>query len=309
MSMAFWEAQRQARKRTVIIFIVFIAMTVAAAALIEWLIHIYSVDTGQRTTPFIGLLFLGITLLVAGWNFLIYRSHGGAAVAESVGGIEVGPEHPEPRVQQFYNVVSEIAIASRLPIPKVYVLDVGQINAFAAGMKTDNAAIAVTRGALEQLSRDELQGVIAHEFGHVRNGDMRLNMCLSAMVMGFFIISYIGIRMLEMSALSGRRNASGLIGLAFVVAGLFSWFFGAILRSMTSRQRELLADASAVEFTRNPEGLIGALQKIDAQETRDMPKRGMAISHMYFDHQSLMGRLFATHPPIEKRIAALRGTS
>jgi heat shock protein HtpX len=172
----------------------------------------------------------------------------------------------------------------------------------------------VTRGALEHLNRDELQGVIAHEFGHINNGDMRISMSLAALIMGFVFLLYLGIRLLQGSILfggRGRRNGGNpvaLIALVFLIAGLATWFAGAILRACVSRQREYLADASSVQYTRNPTGLANALRKIERmQYASDMPKHGMAYSHLYFNNRGFWSRIFATHPPIEKRIAAIEG--
>ena len=194
-------------------------------------------------------------------------------------------------------------------------LESKEINAFAAGLTPENAAIAVTRGALHLLTRDELQGVIAHEFGHVYNADMKISMRLAAMVMALVIVLYIGIRLLEGSFLFGRgrrsrggSNPVAIIALVFLIAGAITWFAGAILRSMVSRQREYLADACAVQFTRNPDGIASALKKIaSTQQVHDMPKSGMAYAHLYFDNHSFLSGLFATHPSLKKRIEAIEG--
>jgi heat shock protein HtpX len=173
--------------------------------------------------------------------------------------------------------------------------------------------VAVTVGALKKLNRDELQGVLAHELGHVHNGDMRISLRLAAMVMGFFFVLYLGFRLFQISAFTRddeNRRGPGLLSLAaliLMVAGIFTWFAGAILQAMVSRQREYLADASSVQYTRNPEGIAGALRKIEKDSTSDMPKEGMALSHMYLQSRSFWSNLFATHPPIEDRIEAIEG--
>ncbi len=313
--MDFWEAKRRARGRTALYISLFVLFTVGVAILIEYLLRSYAEETEERPIPFVGLAFLIITFVVALFYMARFSSQGGSAVAESVGAVQIDADIAHPSLKRLYNVVQEMSIAASLPMPKVYLLDTPGINAFAAGTRPDNAAITVTRGALETLSRDELQGVIAHEFSHVANADMLLNMRLAAMIMGFFIVFYIGIRLGEIAFLSrgGRGNGGGggqafaLIAIAFLLAGALTWFVGAILRSTVSRQREYLADASAVQYTRNPDGIAGALRKIANEEQQAMPKRGMGYSHLYFSNQSLFGRLFATHPPLAKRIEAIEG--
>jgi len=312
MAMNFWEAQRRARLRTFFMLMLFCVLTVGMALLIEWAVRFFAQEGYTPPMPYLGLIFLGITFLVAGFYYLAYRSSGGSYVAESLGGRQVSQGTKNFKEAQLLNIVQEVAIASGLPMPPVYVIEAKEINAFAAGMRPNNAAITVTRGALELLDRDELQGVIAHEFGHIYNGDMRMNMSLAAMLMGFFIILYLGIRLLEGSFFVGGRgngkrsgNSVALIALIFLVAGVVTWVAGAILRSLVSRQREYLADASAVQFTRSTQGIAGALRKIAKAEIHDMPKAGMAYAHLYFDNHSFWSSLFATHPPLEKRIAAL----
>jgi heat shock protein HtpX len=213
------------------------------------------------------------------------------------------------------NIVEEIALATSLPTPPVYILDANEINAFAAGTSRENAAITVTRGCLNLLNRDELQGVLAHEFGHIYNKDMTIGMRVAAMIMGFFIVTYMGLRLLQGSSYSSRRsddedrrggNPIMIIALIFLVAGAITWFFGSILQAMVSRQREYLADASSVQYTRNPKGLANALRKIANSTVSDMPRSGQPFAHLYFnEHESFWSRIFATHPPVEDRIAAI----
>lgn len=312
----FWEAQRKARSRTSLYLFTFIALTVGMALLIEYATRILAKEGYTQPMPFLGIVFLAITFVVAGFYYLSYHSFGGSFVAKALGGYEILPNSADFKETQLLNIVQEMALASGQPVPSVYVIDSREINAFAAGMKPQNAAITVTRGALELLNRDELQGVVAHEFGHIYNGDMKISMRLAAMVMGFVIILYLGIRLLEGSLIfgGGRRGNGGrqgnpiaLAALLFILAGAVTWFAGAILRSMVSRQREYLADACAVQFTRNPQGLANALRKIAKTEVHDMPKQGMAYAHLYFSNRTFWSSIFATHPPIEKRIAAIEG--
>lgn len=314
--MNFWEAQAKARGRTSLYLFVFIALTVGIALLIEYVMRLLAQEGYSQPMPYMGLLFLAITFLVAGFYYLAYSNEGGKFVAEALGGRRVSPTTANFEEKQLLNIVEEMSVASGQPVPPVYILESKEINAFAAGMRPDNAAIAVTRGALTLLNRDELQGVIAHEFGHIYNADMKISMRLAAMIMGFVIVLYLGLRLLEGSVLfggRGRRNGGGgnpvaLVALVFLLAGVITWFAGAILRSMVSRQREYLADACAVQFTRNPSGIANALRKIAKyQHIKDMPRKGMAYSHLYFDNHSFWASIFSTHPSLEKRIAAIEG--
>lgn len=315
--MNFWEAQRKARGRTSLYLFVFFVLTIGIAILIEYVVRTMAAEGYTPPMPYLGLIFLVITFLVAGFYYLNYSGSGGSFVAESLGGRRVLPQEASYEEQQLLNIVEEMAVASGQPMPPVYLIESKEINAFAAGMRPNNAAITVTRGALQLLDRDELQGVIAHEFGHIYNADMKISMRLAAMVMGFMIVLYIGTRLLQSSLIFGGRgrreggsggNPVAIAALIFVIAGALTWFAGAILRSMVSREREYLADACAVQFTRNPHGIANALRKIGKyQHLNDMPKSGMAYAHLYFDNHSFWSSIFATHPPLAKRIAAIEG--
>lgn len=310
--MNFWAAQKRARKKTNIYLAVFIVITVGVAFLLEIVMRNTSPQTyGQF--PYVGLLFLGITFSVAAFQYQMFCSKGGRYVAESVGARLVDPMTTDPKERQLLNIIEEIALSSSLPVPPVYLMEAHQINAFAAGLTSDNAAIAITVGALEKLNRDEIQGVIAHEFGHIYNGDMKISMRLAAMVMGFFFVLYLAMRMFQFASFSRRSQKGGnpvlLIALLLLGAGIFTWFAGSVLKAMVSREREYLADACAVQFTRNPNGIANALKKIGEDQTQDMPKQGMAYSHMYLDNHLGFSALFATHPPLKKRIDAILGKS
>jgi len=313
MAMDFWEAQRQARRKTTLYLTVFILLTLVIAALSEFALRYFAQGSYNPPIPYLALFFLALTFGVAGYQYSMYQSYGGSYVAESVGAWQVDPNTTDRYERQLLNIVEEVAVASSLPIPPVYILDAEEINAFAAGLTHDSAAITVTEGSISRLNRDELQGVIAHEFGHISNGDMKISTRLAAMLMGFFFVLYIGLRILEFSGLlrGGRDdNKKGpnpivIAALILLVAGAVTWFAGSILKSMVSRQREYLADACAVQFTRNPSGIANALRKISKETVKDMPKSGAAFSHLYLNDQSFWSTLFATHPPIEKRIAAI----
>jgi heat shock protein HtpX len=315
MVMDFWEAQRRARRLTTLYMTIFILLAIVVAIGAEFAVRALAEEDYNPSFPFVGSLFLLVTFSVAGFEYLMYRANGGSYVARAVGARLVDPQTRDFKEQQLLNIVQEMALAASIPVPPVYILDSSQsINAFAAGLTHQDAIITVTRGSLQSLTRDELQGVVAHELGHIHNGDMRISMRLAAMIMGFFFILYIGLRMFQFAPMrrdeSGRGgggNAILIISLVFFVAGIITWFFGTILKACVSRQREYLADASAVQFTRHPEGIANALIKIGKEEVHDMPGSGLAYSHMYLNDDSFLSSLFATHPSLKKRIAALLG--
>ena len=248
------------------------------------------VIAAMATAAFIGLASL--------WRLSGLRS-GGGAVAVSLGGERVTGLEQDPLKRRLHNVVEEMAIAAGLPVPEVYILENEPgINAFAAGMQPANAAVAVTRGALERLTRDELQGVVGHEFSHILNGDMRLNARLMGYVFGLVAVSMAGRLLLRGAAIGGPRGRSGgrrgggggataalmAAGLAVIVLGSIGVLAGRILQAAVSRQREVLADASAVQFTRNPEGLANALKRIAASPLASSVRavRREEIGHMLF---------------------------
>lgn len=314
MAANFWELQRRARKKTGIYLTLFLLITFGMALCIEVAIRYLAPQSYRTDFPLLGLIFLGATVGIAAFQYSMYSTYGGSYVAESVGGKRVHPETVDLGERQLLNIVAEVALSSSLPVPAVYLLEASQVNAFAAGLHPKKAAIAITKGALNKLNRSELQGVIAHEFGHIYNGDMKISLRLAAMIMGFFFLLYVALRMVQVASLSGRGRGGRKGGNPFLLAALLlfgagtvSWFAGSILKAMVSRQREYLADACAVQFTRNPEGIANALKKIAAENVSDMPKKGMAYSHMYFDNHLGFNSLFATHPPLEKRIQAILG--
>src|SRR3972149_6509467 len=190
------------------------------------------------------------------------------------------------------------------------------INAFAAGSSPNEAAVTVTRGALEHLSRDELQGVIGHEFSHILNGDMRLNVRLLGVIAGIVLIGSVGRFLMNMGwggdSDDNRRGGSVrffLLGLALWLIGWIGVFFGRVIKAAVSREREYLADAASVQFTRNPEGIGGALYKIGQTTGMISNRDAQDLSHMYFSASvgKAVSRLFATHPPIDDRIKRVLG--
>ncbi len=265
----------------------------------------------------------GGTVAVVGLASLFKWSqmrHGGSAVAEMVGGRAVQPQTTDLREKRLLNIVEEMAIASGVPMPAVYVLDEEPgLNAFAAGLTTNDAAVAVTKGTLEKLTRDELQGVVAHEFSHILNGDMRLNIRVTAIVFGILVIGLIGRGILRgmfygrVRTRGGKKDGGVLviaaIGLALMIIGYVGYFFGRMIQAAVSRQREFLADASAVQFTRNPGGIGGALRKIGGYALGGslVNHHAAEIGHFFIAQafKSSFGGLWATHPPLAERIRAV----
>lgn len=263
---------------------------------------------------FVSILVVGIIAVASATRMAMLRQ-GGSKVAQMLGGAQVAPDTRDPLERRLLNVVEEIALASGTPVPGVFVLrDESGINAFAAGHNPGDAAVAVTRGALETLSRSELQGVIAHELSHIVNGDMRLNTRLIGVLFGILVLTVIGRSLLYGARFRGggrgNQGAAAIMvaALALLVLGYIGVFFGRLIKAGVSRQRESLADASAVQFTREPEGLAGALKKIAAAEGGSAIRSPEAeeVSHMLFGPGfEAMSGLLATHPPILSRIQAI----
>ncbi|HWS77832.1 MAG TPA: M48 family metallopeptidase, partial [Thermomonas sp.] len=307
--MNFFERQAAARRtssRLVLLFALAVIGIVAAVDLVAWV-----------ATRSVGVLVFTTvaTLAVIGVGSM-YRiaslRGGGEPIALQMGGVPVAEDTNDPNLRRLRNVVEEIAIASGVPVPKIYVLEhEAAINAFAAGYSTSDAVVAVTRGALDRLNRDELQGVVAHEFSHILNGDMRLNIRLIGLLFGILMIGLIGRKILTHGRFGGRNKGAGaLLGAALVamVVGYVGLFFGRMIKAGVSRSREVLADASAVQFTRQTQGLSGALKKIGGlHEGARLNDRGDAeeVSHMLFGDGVGFSGLFATHPPLLQRIQAL----
>ena len=341
--MDFFEAQERARKRThrlVLLFVLALAGTMlasyAAAIFLVQQMPDRSDRRGRHTSYYYSndraaftywdpKIFSGVvfgTLVIVGCASLFKWSQmrqGGSAVAEMVGGRPVDSKTTNFKERQLLNVVEEMSIASGIPMPAVYVLDEEPgLNAFAAGLTTSDAAVTVTRGTLEKLTRDELQGVIGHEFSHILNGDMRLNVRITAIVFGILVIGLMGRGILQSM---GRVRVGGdgkkgggivfllALGLALMIIGYIGYFFGRLIQAAVSRQREFLADASAVQFTRNPGGITGALRKIGgyALGGNILDSHGAEIGHFFFTQafKSSFGGLWATHPPLDERIRAI----
>lgn len=334
--MDFFARQEQSRRTSRVLVGVFLAAFVVVA-----LVTTAVVTAGLRLYTENNALFLGTETwtqwldghwgLVAGvaasaFGGMIlasfYRSaqlaHGGGSVARSLGATRVTGDGNDPLERRLVNVVEEMAIASGVPVPEIYVLEQeAAINAFAAGRTTADAAIAVTRGALEHLDRNELQGVVAHEFSHILNGDMRLNQQLIGLAFGILVLSLVGrwlLRSVRYARPRRGKNSGGVaaalaLGAALTIIGGIGVLLSRLIKAGVSRERERLADASAVQFTREPEGLAGALKKIGGYSARIVSVDTEEISHMLFEGRSraLAGWL-ATHPPLVERIRALEPT-
>ena len=239
-------------------------------------------------------------------------SGGGARIAEMMNGRLLVSGSADPAERRVLNIVEEMAIASGTSVPPVYLMEESGINAFAAGYSPSDAIVAVTRGTIDTLSRDQLQGVIAHEFSHILHGDMRINIRLIGVLHGIMVLGIIGYHLLRGGAYGRRSKDSGgivFVGLALVIVGFVGTFFGNLIKAAVSRQREYLADASAVQFTRNPDGIGQALMQIARNQDRSYIKnpKSAEISHALFEEGqvSALSRLYATHPPLNDRILAI----
>lgn len=331
-TMNFFEHQEAARRRTSLLVgyyaLAVLAIILALYAVVLALFNNTTSWAGPEPEPLIlwnPVLFGWVALGVGGMILIgtLYKiaslRGGGESVALMLGGRPVVPNTTDVRERRLLNVVEEMAVASGTPIPRVFLLDnEAGINAFAAGFTPSDAVIAVTRGTLEKLNRDELQGVIAHEFSHVFNGDMRLNIRLIGILHGILMLALAGYWIFRITAHSssgggssrkGKGNGAGaivILGLAMWIIGYIGVFFAHLIKSAVSRQREFLADASAVQFTRNPLGIGGALKKIGALTagSRLSASKAEEASHLFFANglqESFLG-LMATHPPLAERV-------
>lgn len=323
--MDFFGAQDQARRRSRRLVIAFAGCVTAVVIAIYLVLAAIFVapDYGTLWDPglFVGVaLVIGGVILIATASKLAQWRSGGGAVARSLGGREIPADPADPLEKRLRNIVEEMALASGMPVPEVFILDREDgINAFAAGHHPGDAAVAVTRGALRRLSRDEMQGVIAHEFSHIRHADMALNLRLAGFAFGLAALALVGYLLFRSAALvgrGGRSRESGAIVIGLFAAGALVWVFGSlgelaarILQSAVSRQREFLADAAAVQFTRNPGGLVGALRRIGAEAAGSQIAEPHAreTAHLFFAPalRGGLSGLLATHPPIGARLKAL----
>ena len=335
MATDFYERQDAARRSTtwlIAMFFLGVVGVVGGTMLVAWLavigIQQRSVvesgdyrDKGPEPVGFtlaVGAATLALIVGGTAVKVVQLRAGGGTSVAESLGARRVFPDSQDAVERRLLNVVEEMALASGVPVPPVFILpDEQGINAFAAGYSPSDAVVAVTRGCAEGLQRDELQGVVAHEFSHILNGDMRINIRLIGVLFGILLVGLFGRMMLRHMRFSGgssRKAAQGrammaLVAVALVVLGYIGTVIGNLIKAALSRQREYLADASAVQFTRNPGGLAGALKRIGANAggSKLTAANAAEASHMYFATGLWEGltNLTATHPPLDARIRRL----
>jgi Zn-dependent protease with chaperone function len=330
LAASFFEHQQLARRNTrvmVFFFLLAVLAIVATVDLVVGAVYLWNMTVHvPRGAPPPGLaqLFALVPVHVYVWGAIFTGgviffvslvnmaklSEGGAAVARMVGARRVAPDSRDPLERRLVNVIEEMAIASGVRVPAAYVMDRERgINAFAAGWDVSGSVIAVTRGTLETLTRDELQGVIGHEFSHILNGDMRLNIRMLGVLAGIVFIGSIGSFLMRNSR--GSRDSRGAaalvaIGLALLVIGYVGLFFARMIKAKVSREREFFADASSVQFTRNPDGIAGALDQIRASGAGAAisTRHAEELSHMFFGESVRLGLggLFDTHPPLEERI-------
>ena len=325
--MNFFEQQDQARQKTgrlIVLFCLAVGLIIALMTLVVaasvWGLAIYNNagETGclldHLNWPL--LLKTGLVVIVVVGGVVLYKrlqlGHGGYTIAERLGGQPVYSDTNDPNERQLLNVVEEMAIAAGMPVPPVYVLDETTINAFAAGYNENDAVIGITLGALQRLTRDQLQGVIAHEFSHILHGDMRLNLNLITILSGIIFIGQSGRTIVgSLGRVRGRNKLGngaifGLsLGAALLLIGAIGTFFGKLIKAAVSRQREFLADASAVQYTRNPEGIAGALKVMGSGVgTGVRGHRAEEFSHLFFGDVIYFRSfdIFATHPPLDERI-------
>lgn len=325
--MNFFEAQDEARRRTKWLVGYFILAIVGVIVSVYAIVYT-AMDYAGMTTSFWMPGVFGVTALVTGGLVgtgslfkTMQLNGGGEVVARDMGARQVDPHTRDADERKLVNVVEEMAIASGVPVPGIWIMDDElAINAFAAGTEPGNAVVAVTRGCLQRLSRSELQGVVAHEFSHILNGDMRLNVRLMGLLFGILMISMLGrmlfetLRFIRIRSSSSRDGGGAAIIVAIVVAGLalmivgsLGVFFGRLIQAAISRQREFLADASAVQFTRDPSGIAGALKKIggQGQGSKMHAAKAAEAGHLFFADGGMFSYGLATHPPLDVRIKAI----
>ena len=325
--MDFFEAQEQAKSSTSKLVTLFVLAVASIILVTNFLILIAFRFIGDGTTAglmqgdyfgFSWEVFATVGIVIAAtvaigslYKWFTLRG-GGKRIAENMGGELILAGTGDLKKQQLLNVVEEMSIASGTPVPPVYLIDEAGINAFAAGYEPSDAVIGITRGALEVLDREELQGVIAHEFSHILHGDMRLNLKLVGVLHGILVLRLIGEVLIrgDRSSRSSKRDARlGFIGLVLILVGWIGWYFGGLIKAAVSRQREYLADASAVQYTRNPNGIAAALMKISNHASLSFIENpaGREFNHALFEAgaRSDLRGLDATHPPIKDRIKAI----
>ena len=308
----FVEAQAANRRSTMLLLVLLTAIAAAFGYLIGWAFQNETTDTFQVVSP----LGLGLGAIMAtasvGWS-LISLAFGGKIVLSMADATPVTKEE----APQFFNVAEEMSIAAGVPMPRLFVMDTDALNAFATGTSTHNAAIVATRGLLATLNRDELQGVIGHEMGHVANLDTRYMTIVGVTVGLIALVADMILRTLQWGSFnrgsdSDKKGNSGggILIVVLIVVAIFAPLAAKMVQLAVSRQREYLADATSVQFTRNPAGLISALTKIDAA-AKPFPGVSNATQHLFIvnpvqEITAVTSKLMATHPETADRIARLR---
>lgn len=333
--MNFFDDQHIARQKTkklVVLYILTVLITAISTGLIFSLyytlnlesFHSYSIFHVEflihlLTHPSLWITSLVIIIMVISVSYFEIKSleQGAQVIAKYAGAVPVPLETNDFKFKQYINIVQEMSIASGTPCPQIYYMPTeNSINAFAAGFDIHDAVVAVSKGALEELDRDELQGVVAHEFSHIFNGDMLMNLKLIGYLAGLNSISQLGSRLMRTRKVS-RKNSRGqtaLFGFVILIIGSVGALLASLIKSALSRQREFLADASAVQFTRNPQGISGALQQIlNSSDKKIKAANAAKISHFYFNEPrglQLSGSfsIFSTHPPLIERITRIDKT-
>ncbi len=319
--MDFFQAQDQARRNTGWLVILFMLAIIALVVITNVMViatlgfvdHGSTASLAELSEGFDWDIFfmvgggVSVVILLGSFYKILQLSGGGHVVAEMLGGNLVNTNSSDPDMRRVLNVVEEMAVASGTPVPPVYLLkgELG-INAFAAGFSPSDAVIGITQGSAIKLSREELQGVIAHEFSHILNGDMRLNIRLIGVLNGILLLGDIGYYLMRGGGRSRNGGSVAMLGLGIMAVGFAGTFFGNLIKATINRQREYLADASAVQFTRNPASIAGALKKIGAAPFGSALNSPVApeMSHAYFATgiSSFFTSMFSTHPPLEERI-------
>jgi heat shock protein HtpX len=319
----FWELERRNRRQTTILVVVFIALFTAIGFGLDFRFHDLTIVDGTLTGfPLLTLIALGFGI----FQSLLSYYGGAPLVLASVQARELAPDTPEH--QMVLDVVREMALAARMPVPKAYLMNDPSPNAFATGRDPNHSVVCVTQGLIDTMDREEVQGVLGHEMAHVRDYDIRTMMMIAVLVAGIAMLADFVYRSMWYtgevggggSRSSGRRdddnssgNAGVLIGILVLVLAVLAPFFAQLLAMAVSREREYLADAASVEFTRNPQALLRALERIVETES-PLRNASRGTAHMFIvnplqgarDDEGFFANLFSTHPPLRRRIERLR---
>lgn len=306
--MDLFAQQARNRRETWVLMLAFLALFLLVGFSIDL---VYSESSGLMVSGFVLPLpiFTGVALGGGALGVVTSYFGGDKLVLAAVGARELNPARPEER--QLRNVVEEMALASGLPVPRVYVVPDPDPNAFATGRSPEHASLAVTEGLLRALDREELQAVVAHEMGHIRNLDIRTMMVVSVLLGAIALLSDLALRARPTDRRSERRNGGAV--LLVLLVGLLAPVVARLLAMAVSRTREFEADRSGAEFTRNPLALARALAKLEAHQSPT--RRATAgTAHLFIvdprlsqlnEREGALANLFATHPPIRQRIARL----